>query len=90
MRKKIATLFTLCLIGGGMFYAVVVLTAAPARAASCDCAAIARDASALCYVNGHAESNDFVPNGDGGSVFFCNSTSWAIRCEDGYFLNGGC
>lgn len=89
--RKVATLFGQCLLGGGMFYAIVVLSATPAKGAACPCAALAQDAGAECFYLGHAESDDIQtgPN-DGGTLISCNSTSWVIECEDGYRFGGGC
>ena len=92
--RKMAPIFAQCLLGCGMVYATVVLTATPARAAACDCNALAQAAPELCYDVGgfqhdEADDNTVGPN-DGARVLSCNSSSWTIECEDGYIFSGGC
>ncbi len=84
--KKMAMWFTQCLLAGGMIYAIVVLTAVPARAAGCNCTIIAREAGAICYNHGFADG-PAVP--EDGYVIECDSTSYLLQCEYGIY-GGGC
>jgi hypothetical protein len=89
--RKVATLFGQCLLGAGMFYAIVVLSATPAKAAACNCPVLAQEAGEICYSIGHAESDDNQPGmNDGGTLLECDSAGFDIRCEDSFGFRGLC
>jgi hypothetical protein len=85
--RKFAILLSQCVLAGGMVYSILVLTAVPARAGTCNCTEIAQAAPVICYGNHHSDDDD---TDDDATVIFCNSSSWEIQCEDGFIIRGGC